>query len=72
MPVLLTTQEQAIAGGQTGEAAAMAMRIVAEMGRLLGATKLIAIASAHVDGALYHGDSGVRFAERLVANGGRV
>lgn len=72
MPVELTPEEQAIAGGQSGEAAAMAMRIVAEMGGLLGAAKLIAIASAHIDGALYHGDSGVHFAERMVANGGRV
>src|SRR5258706_10916091 len=50
----------------------MAMRILAEMGRLLGAPRLIAVASAHIDGALYHGDSGVHFAERLVAGGAKV
>lgn len=68
----LSEQERAIAGGAGGEAAAMAMRIVAEAGRLLGAPRLIEIASVHVDGCLYHGDSGVHFVERLVAGGGRV
>src|SRR5262249_5561618 len=34
--------------------------------------RLIDIASAHVDGCLYRGDSGTAFAERLVADGGRV
>jgi len=50
----------------------MAMRIVAEAGRLLGAPSLIEIASVHVDGCLYHGDSGVNFIEHLVSEGGRV
>lgn len=68
----LTAYEQSIAGGASGEAAAMAMRIVAEAGRLLGAPHLIEIASVHVDGCLYHGDSGVYFAEKLVAEGGKV
>lgn len=68
----LTPEERDIAGGAKGEAAAMAMRILAEMGRLLGADRLIPIASAHIDGCLYHGDSGTHFAERLVAGGGRV
>lgn len=70
MPLRLTEDEHRIAGGN--DAAAMAMRILAEMGRLLGATRLIPVASAHIDGGLYHGDSGVHFAERLVAGRGRV
>jgi predicted aconitase len=72
MTLQLTPEETAIAAGADGQAAAMAMRITAEMGRLLGATKLIPVASSHIDGALYHGDSGVHFAERLVAAGGKV
>ena len=68
----LTTDERAMAAGEAGEAAAMAMRILAETGRVMGAQRLIPIASAHIDGCLYHGDSGVEFAERLVALGGRV
>jgi predicted aconitase len=50
----------------------MAMRIASEMGRLLGAARMVSVASAHIDGALYHGDSGVHFAERLVAGGAKV
>jgi len=66
----LGPEEQAIAAGQGG--AGMAMRIVAESARLLGAPRLIPIASTHIDGALYHGDSGTLFAERLVESGAKV
>jgi predicted aconitase len=68
----LTDEEQAIAAGRDGKGAAMAMRIIAESARLLGAPRLIPIASAHIDGALYHGDSGTLFAEALVEGGARV
>lgn len=68
----LTADERDIASGAQGEGAAMAMRIVAEAARLMGAPRLIPVASAHIDGALYHGDSGTLFAEKLVAGGARV
>jgi predicted aconitase len=70
--VQLTSEERAIASGERGEGAAMAMRIVADTARLMGATRLIPIESAHIDGALYHGDSGTLFAERLVAGGAKT
>ncbi|TAJ31386.1 aconitase X catalytic domain-containing protein [Bosea sp. (in: a-proteobacteria)] len=70
--VALTADESAIAAGANGDGAAMAMRIVAEAARLMGAPRLIPIASAHIDGALYHGDSGTLFAEALVAGGART
>ncbi|WP_281034775.1 aconitase X [Mesorhizobium sp. M4A.F.Ca.ET.022.05.2.1] len=66
----MSAEEQAIAAGRDGTA--MAMRIVAESARLLAAPRLIPIASTHIDGALYHGDSGTLFAERLVEGGARV
>jgi predicted aconitase len=72
MAVSLTDEERAIAAGGRGEGAAMAMRIVAETARLMGATRLIPIESAHIDGALYHGDSGTLFAETLVAGGAKT
>ncbi len=72
MAVSLTDAESAIASGALGEGAAMAMRIVAESAKLLGAPRLIEIASAHIDGALYHGDSGTLFAEKLVGGGAKV
>ncbi|MDX8526123.1 aconitase X catalytic domain-containing protein [Mesorhizobium sp. MSK_1335] len=70
MSLSLSPEEQATAAGQDG--AGMAMRIVAESARLLGAPRLIPIASTHIDGALYHGDSGTLFAERLVEGGAKV
>lgn len=72
MALTLTHEEQSIAAGEQGQGAAMAMRIVAETARLMGASRLIPIASAHIDGALYHGDSGTLFAERLVDGGART
>lgn len=72
MSLALTAEERAVAAGEAGEGATMAMRIVAETARLLGASRLIPIASAHIDGALYHGDSGTLFAERLVSGGAKV
>ena len=42
----LTDEEQRIAAGDQGEGAAVAMRIVAEAGRLLGADRLVPIESS--------------------------
>lgn len=72
MVLELSAQQQAIANGARGAGAAMAMRIVAATARLMGAKNLIPIASAHIDGALYHGDSGTLFAEKLVEGGAKV
>ena len=72
MTLELTPLQSAVAAGAQGEGRAMAMRIVAETARLMGAPGLIPIASAHIDGALYHGDSGTLFAEKLVEGGARV
>ncbi|HEY0522218.1 MAG TPA: aconitase X catalytic domain-containing protein [Stellaceae bacterium] len=58
--------------GAGGPAAATAARLVVATAELLGAADLVAVESAHIDGCLYHGDSGVLFAERLTAGGGRV
>ena len=68
----LTPHESAVAASPDAPGAAMAMRIVASAAKLLGAPRLIPIASAHIDGCLYHGDSGVAFAEKLVQGGAKV
>ncbi len=68
----LTTHERSVLDGADGPAAALCMRVVVEMGELLGAPRLIEITSAHIDGCLYHGDGGVEFAQRLVEDGARV
>jgi len=68
----LTAEENAMLAGTSGEATAMAMRILADMARIQGADTFVPIVSAHIDGCLYHGASGVEFAETLLSRGGRV
>lgn len=68
----LAERDRALLEGAEGEAAALAMRILLEMARVMGADRMIDVASAHVDGCLYHGAAGLEFAERLVAGGARV
>lgn len=68
----LTDEERTFADGACGPAVALSMRIITDMGRILGAERLIPVASAHIDGCLYHGPAGVAFAERLVEGRGRV
>jgi predicted aconitase len=72
MTLALSPEERAMAAGAKGPGAASAMRILAESAELLGAARLIPIVSAHIDGALYHGDSGTLFAEMLVRGGAAV
>lgn len=72
MPLKLTDPEKALLAGGSGEARAMAMRIVVSAAELLGADRLVRVSSAHIDGCLHHGDGGVEFAEALVEGGGRV
>ena len=72
MPVALTEADRSRLNGDHGEAAALATRILVETGAVMGAERLIDIASAHVDGCLYHGLAGLEFAERLVSGGARV
>ena len=69
----LTDREASILAGAAGtEGDRMAMEIVAEAARMLGAERLVPISSSHIDGCLYHGDSGVLFCEKLVDEGARV
>jgi hypothetical protein len=68
----LSPDDRAMLDGELGEAARLAMRIVADMAGVMEADRLIDVASAHVDGCLYHGPAGLEFAERLVAGGAAV
>lgn len=58
--------------GESGEATALAMRILARMAPLYGAASLLAITRAHIDGCIYEGEAGLDFAEGLAARGGKV
>lgn len=69
----LTDWEKSILTGTTGTPGdQMAMQLVVEAGRILGARVLVQVQSSHIDGCLYHGDSGVLYCERLVESGARV
>lgn len=70
--VNLDSHERGLLEGAGGDGAALAMRVVIASARVLGATRLVQIRSAHIDSCLYHGDSGTLFAERLVSLGARV
>lgn len=70
--VNLDSDERGMLEGVRGEGTALAMRVVVESARVLGAGQLVQIRSAHIDGCLYHGDSGTLFAERLLSLGARV
>lgn len=72
MSLTLSARDEAMLAGQAGEAARMAMRILVTMARVTDATHLLDISSAHIDGCLYHGQSGLEFAERLLEGGARV
>ena len=68
----LTTAENDLLAPDAPPAEAMAMRIVIDTARMMGASRLVPITSAHIDGCVYFGDGGVLFAEQLRDLGGRV
>ena len=68
----LTERDEAMLAGEHGAATQMAMRILVTMAGVYGAERLLDIESAHIDGCLYHGYSGLEFAERLAAGAARV
>lgn len=68
----LSERDEMMLAGELGAAVQMAMRILLTMARVYGAERLLDIESAHIDGCLYHGQSGLEFAQRLVAGGAQV
>jgi len=68
----LSALDRAMLDGRHGEATRLAMKVVTAMASASEASRLIDVASAHVDGCLYHGQASLDFAERLVTGGARV
>ena len=68
----LTSFDNALLNGDSGPAAAFAMDILTAFSRAIGASALLDISQAHIDGCLYHGQVNLDFVERLVAGAGRV
>ena len=69
---MLTDHDRAMASGEAGPAAALAMRIILAVAEANDAPRLIDVTSAHIDSCLYHGEAGLDFAERLAGEGGKV
>ncbi len=72
MPVKLSSRDEEMLSGRHGEAVRMAMSIVVQMAEVEGAGQLMDVTRAHIDGALYMGESSVEFAETFARLGGRV
>lgn len=72
MTVALNDRDRALLAGEEGAARALAMRIVVGMAEVWRAPGLLDITSAHVDGCLFHGPSGLELAERLHDGRARV
>jgi hypothetical protein len=58
--------------GDFGEAARIAARIVLQTARIEGATELVDVDMAHLDGVFYQGPAGLQFARKLCDLGARV
>ncbi len=68
----LSPLDQRMRAGELGRAKQVALEIIIHMAQASGATELIDIAQAHIDGCIYTGVGSLRFAEQLVAWGGHV
>lgn len=72
--MFLTREEEGMLRGEQGEAVRLAMRILVEIGEVYGASRMIPITQAHIDGCSYSatGDAGLEFAELLASLGAKV
>jgi len=70
----LTREEERVYDGERGWARQMCMRIIAKLGDLFGADKLIPVESAHVSGVSYKtiGDNASDFLKSLADAGGKI
>ncbi|MEM9431284.1 MAG: aconitase X catalytic domain-containing protein, partial [Pseudomonadota bacterium] len=68
----LTAEDRAILAGETGQAAALAMRVILAMAAAQGAERLIEVTRGHVDGCIYAHDANLIFAETMAEMGARV
>lgn len=72
MALALSDHDKSLLDGDSGTAAAIAMKTLAAFSEAVGAGSLLDVSQAHIDGCLYHGQVSLDFVERLVAGGGRV
>ncbi|WP_368516960.1 aconitase X [Rhizobium sp.] len=68
----LTEADRSMLEGGEGVAVAQAMRILTGMAAQQGATSLIDVTQAHIDGCIYASPANLTFAEKMAELGGRV
>ncbi len=68
----LQPRDQEMLQGLHGKAARVAMQLISRIAALQGASELINVTQAHIDGCIYTGPASLRFAEQLVAWGAKV
>lgn len=68
----LFERDEKMLAGEFGPAAQMAMRILSQLGEVLGADELLDVTQAHVDGCIYESEAHLDFALKLATLGGQV
>jgi len=65
--MFLTNKEEAMLNGEYGEGSEIAMSVLAKLGDMYGADKMISVEGVHIDGAAYGWifDAGLELVERL-------
>ena len=71
-PMRLTDDERAMLAGDAGPGVQLAMKLVAAVAESEDAPHLIDIEGAHIDGCLFHGQSGIDLAKALARGGAQV
>jgi predicted aconitase/predicted aconitase with swiveling domain len=70
--ITLNPRDRELLAGAHGKAAQVAMQIILRVAELQGATELLDITQAHIDGCIYTGPASLRFAQQLVAWNAKV
>jgi predicted aconitase/predicted aconitase with swiveling domain len=70
--IKLSPKDEEILAGKHGIAKKVAMQIILKMADIQGATELIDVVQAHIDGCIYTGSASLRFANQLRDWGGKV
>jgi predicted aconitase len=71
MPLDLSTHDEDCLSGRQGPALQLAMELVVQAARILGATHLIPVTYAHIDACFYNGQAHVDFAQFMLDHGAR-
>ncbi|CAN5835838.1 aconitase X catalytic domain-containing protein [soil metagenome] len=70
--MFLSAGDRDMLDGRRGEGVAFAMGLVLKLAEVSGAPGLVDISGAHIDGCLYHGESGIDYVAHLVDGGAKV